>query len=82
MKVKYNAEKYSDKDFKKLQLIRFLDDWAYQANVRQQISETKINEEMKPFENKLKEVFNVNFKAKYSFPWNRLFEIEVQIEFN
>ena len=74
--------KYSDKDFKKLQIIRFLDDWAYQANVRQQISETKINEEMKPFENKLKEVFNVNFKAKYSFPWNRLFEIEVQIEFN
>lgn len=82
MKVKYNAEKYSDKDFKKLQLIRFLDDWAYQANVRQQISETKINEEMKPFEDRLKEVFNVNFKAKYSFPWNRLFEIEVQIEFN
>lgn len=82
MKVKFNAKKYSDKDFKKLQLIRFLDDWAYQANVRQQISEPKITDEMKPFENKLKEVFNIDFNTKYSFPWNRLFEIEVQIEFN
>ncbi len=81
MKIKYNAENYSDRDFKKLELIRFLDDWAYQANVRQQIKETKINEEMKPFEDKLKEIFNVDFKAKYSFPWNRLFEIEVQIDF-
>ena len=82
MKVKFNAKKYSDKDFKKLQLIRFLDDWAYQANVRQQNNEPKITDEMKPFENKLKEVFNVDFNTKYSFPWNRLFEIEVQIEFN
>ena len=82
MKVKFNAEKYSDKDFKKLQLIRFLDDWAYQANVRQQITETKIDKEMKPFEDRLKEVFEVDFNAKYSFPWNRLFEIEVQVEFN
>lgn len=81
MKIKYNAENYSDRDFKKLELIRFLDDWAYQANVRQQIKETKINEEMKPFEDKLKEIFNVDFNAKYSFPWNRLFEIEVQIDF-
>lgn len=81
MKIKYNAENYSDRDFKKLELIRFLDDWAYQANIRQQIKETKINEEMKPFEDKLKEIFNVDFNAKYSFPWNRLFEIEVQIDF-
>lgn len=82
MKIKFNAKKYSDKDFKKLQLTRFLDDWAYQANVRQQISEPKITDEMKPFENMLKEVFNIDFSTKYSFPWNRLFEIEVQIEFN
>ena len=82
MKIKFNAEKYSDKDFKKLQIIRFLDDWAYQANVRQQITETKIDKEMKPFEDRLKVVFGVNFNTKYSFTWNRLFEIEVQIEFN
>ena len=82
MKVKFNANKYSEKAFKKLQLIRFLDDWAYQANVRQQIKEPKILDEMKPFENELKKVFNIDFKTTYSFPWNRLFEIEVQIELN
>ena len=82
MKIKFNAEKYSDKDFKKLQIIRFLDDWAYQANIRQQISETKIDKEMKPFEDRLKVAFGVDFNTKYSFPWNRLFEIEVQVEFN
>jgi len=82
LKVKFNAEKYNKKAFTKLQLIRFLDDWAYQANVRQQIQNPYINNEMSNFENKLKSVLNTDFKTKYSFPWNRLFEIEVDIEFN
>jgi len=33
--VRFFAKDYDDAAFKKLQLIRFLDDWAYQANVRQ-----------------------------------------------
>ena len=37
-KVKYFAKNYNDAAFKKLQTVRFLDDWAYQANVRQQLS--------------------------------------------
>ena len=41
-KIKYLAQKYNSKAFKKLQLTRFLDDWAYQANVRQKLSFTNI----------------------------------------
>lgn len=82
LKVKFNAEKYDEKAFKKLQLIRFLDDWAYQANVRQQIKTPAITGEMTEFENELKSKLNVDFKTKYSFTWNRLFEIEVNIELN
>ena len=82
LKVKFNAENYDKKAFTKLQLIRFLDDWAYQANVRQQIKSPAITDKMTDFENKLKSIFNTNFKTSYSFTWNRLFEIEVNIEFN
>jgi len=82
LKVKFNAEKYDKKAFTKLQLIRFLDDWAYQANVRQQIKTPLISTEMIDFEKELKTIFNEDFKTKYSFPWNRLFEIEVNVEFH
>lgn len=82
LKVKFNAESYDEKAFKKLQLIRFLDDWAYQANVRQQIKTPLITDEMIDFENKLKTIFKVAFETDYSFPWNRLFEIEVNLELN
>ena len=82
LKVKFNAENYNEKAFKKLQLIRFLDDWAYQANVRQRIKTPVITDEMTEFENKLKSIFNTEFKTKYTFPWNRLFETEVNIELN
>ena len=82
LKVKFNAEKYDEKTFKKLQLIRFLDDWAYQANVRQQIKTPAITGEMDIFEKDLKSIFNTDFETKYSFPWNRLFEIEVSVELN
>ena len=34
VKVRWNAGKYNEAAFKRLQIIRFLDDWAYQANVR------------------------------------------------
>ena len=69
--------------FLRLQLIRFLDDWAYQANVRQMLDEPdekKVKELMKPFEKKVFEMMKVNYNINYKFPWNRLFEVE--IEFN
>ena len=79
---KIYAENYNKKAFTKLQIIRFLDDWAYQANVRQQIKSPSITAEMTYFENKLKSAFNMDFETKYSFPWSRLFEIEVNLELN
>ena len=86
VKVKYCAKKYNEKAFKKLQLIRYLDDWAYQANVRGQINEPcDIKELMKPFEEKvLKKVFAGQecpvYDINYIYPWNRKFEIEVKID--
>lgn len=64
--------------FKKLQMVRFLDDWAYQANVRQ-LGTMYIKELMNPFEEKLFKILNINYDVNYSFPWNRLFEVEVEL---
>lgn len=68
----------NDESFKKLQVVRFLDDWAYQANVRQ-VGTMQIAELMKPFEKKVFEQFDVEYSVNYSFPWNRLFEVEIEL---
>ena len=73
---------YFGRDFLKLQTVRLLDDWAYQANVRQQLAspdEKLVKELMKPYEEKVFEVLGVNYDISYKFPWNRLFEVEVCI---
>ncbi len=79
LKVKWNASQYDENAFKKFATTRLLDDWAYQANVRAQISEpTDIKQLMKPFENRLTDIFNYDLKSRnYSYPWQRKFEIEV-----
>ena len=83
IKVKFGAKNYSDRAYNRLQIIRYLDDWAYQANVRGQINEPcDIKELMKPFEEKvLKKVFAGQecpvYDINYIYPWNRKFEIEV-----
>lgn len=80
-KVKFLAKKYNDKEFKKLEVVRFLDDWAYQANVRQTLSKpdtTELITKMKPFEKEVANVLKTEFEVKYSFPWKRLFEVEVE----
>lgn len=80
-KVKFLAKKYNDKEFKKLEIVRFLDDWAYQANVRQTLSKpdtTELTPQMKPFEKEVAKVLKTEFEVKYSFPWKRLFEVEVE----
>ena len=82
--VKYFAQKYNDKAFKQLQAARFLDDWAYQANVRQQLSApdiTMLAEKMKPFEKIVGAQLDMNVRVSYNFPWHRLFEVEIN-EFN
>lgn len=86
IKIKYKAKKYNDKAFKKLQIIRYLDDWAYQANVRAKISEPcDIKELMKPYEKQiLDKIFDSEkcplFDIDYTYPWNRKFEIEVEVK--
>lgn len=79
LKVKWNASQYDENAFKKFATTRLLDDWAYQANVRAQISEpTDIKQLMKPYENRLTDIFNYDLKNRnYSYPWQRKFEIEV-----
>ena len=78
IKIVYMASQYNKKAFKRLQIIRFLDDWAYQANVRAQITEPcDISEIMKSYESKLFEIFDLKYTPKYIYPWNRTFEIEV-----
>ena len=79
LKVKWNASQYDENAFKKFATTRLLDDWAYQANVRAQISEpTDIKQLMMPYENRLSDIFNYDLKNRnYSYPWQRRFEIEV-----
>ena len=81
VKVKWKARMYNNNAFLRLQTIRFLDDWAYQANVRSMIeSPCDIKGLMKPYEEKLSGVFNYDCSAaSYSYPWNRKFEIEVNL---
>ena len=83
----FGAKHPDQKIFRILQITRFLDDWAYQANVRGKIMDNienlknnKINEEMKSFEDFLLKKFNLkNVHIEYFFPWNRFFEIEIVI---
>ena len=69
-------------EFLKLQITRFLDDWGYQANVRQMLDRAdaaKCKELMRPFEEKIGQIFGVRYNVNYKFPWNRLFEVEVEL---
>ena len=71
-----------NKNFLKLQTIRFLDDWAYQANVRQELNspdEKLVKEKMKPYEKMVFGLLGVAYNISYKFTWNRLFEVEICI---
>ena len=86
----YGAKQPSKKDFKLLQLTRFLDDWAYQANIRtlirnnkENLSNTVLKITMKEYENFLFEKFDVKkYHTEYHFPWKRFFEIGILIKKN
>ena len=81
-KIKYLAKNYNKAAFRKLEVTRFLDDWAYQANVRQKLyspDKNLIKQKMKPFEGRVFEKFGIKYDVGYRFPWNRLFEVEICI---
>ncbi len=85
--VKFLAMKPDSQAFKEVQAVRFLDDWAYQANVRKHlknylsgVSVEELKKSMQSFEKKLGEKFDMNLEnTEYSYPWDRFFEIEVKI---
>jgi len=82
-KVKFFAKKYNRENFLKLQMTRFADDWAYQANCRQKLEKPdieKLNEIMKPYQKCIQKFLKKSYNINYTYPWNRLFEVE--IEFN
>lgn len=80
MKVKWQAKQYNPQAFAKLELVRFLDDWAYQANVRAQIEKPiDICNLMQPYETRLNNVLKLApSKLDYTYPWKRKFEVEVR----
>lgn len=81
-KCKFLAKEYNDTAFKRLQAVRLLDDWAYQANVRQMLTSpdtVRAAELMKPFEKRVSEFLGIDIRAKYSFPWKRVFEVEIEL---
>lgn len=79
VKVRFGAGKYNEEAFKRLQMIRFLDDWAYQANVRVNGQTPYIGELMRPYEERLTQALSLGegIQLSYSYPWNRSFEVEV-----
>ncbi|MDD3436570.1 MAG: DUF4127 family protein [Candidatus Gastranaerophilales bacterium] len=91
--VRFSAKKYNEEAFKKLQMVRLLDDWAYQANVRQILKGKgkgekekeprpdfrKLGKLMIPYEKKLQKILDIKPKIKYKFPWKRFFEVEIII---
>lgn len=80
-KMKFYAKKYNKNAFEKVQITRFLDDWAYQANVRQKLQtpdKKLMQQEMKSFEKILEDVIITPINVKYEFPWKRLFEAEIE----
>ncbi|MBQ2644809.1 DUF4127 family protein [bacterium] len=83
----YTSQNVSEKAFKRLQVTRLLDDWAYQANIREYIRENniinikEIKEMFKPYEEKVFNFLNIDkLEIEYKFPWNRTFEIEINIK--
>ncbi len=73
--------KYNNEAFKKLQIVRLLDDWAYQSNVRNKIDKLcDIKDLMKPYENKVFNLLGCRYDIEYTYPWNRKFEIEIEFK--
>lgn len=80
-KTKFKAKNFDENAFLKLQMTRFLDDWAYQANCRQLQTEPDIKELkniMTPYKTKIEKFLRKEFDVKYKYPWNRLFEVEIE----
>ncbi len=80
-KVKFLAQEYNEEAFLKLQMTRFLDDWAYQANCRQKQdypNEKVLRSIIEPYKHRIQKFLNRKYNTNYKYPWNRLFEVEIE----
>lgn len=84
-KFSYSAKlegAYNEGAFKKFEAVRFLDDWAYQANTRQELNVPDcviLKDKMIEYENRVMQYLGIKFNTEYSFPWNRLFEVKIEL---
>lgn len=82
-KVKFLAKKYNKESFFKLQMTRFMDDWAYQANCRQKLEDADVKvlrKIIEPYKNRIQKFLNRKYNTIYKYPWNRLFEVEIECD--
>ena len=81
-KVVYGAALLDTSAYEKLLMIRLLDDWAYQANVRQMIDKPQnIDNLMQPFIQKISSFLGwYPLSVYFTHPWARLFEINVSLK--
>ncbi|MBR6162696.1 DUF4127 family protein [bacterium] len=85
--IKFNSERVNREMFNQLQATRFLDDWSYQANVRWELKEENksldlevLKNKMGTYEEKIKRLFRIRDDIKYTLPWHRSFEVEVEFD--
>ena len=93
-KIRFLAKDYDDNAFRMVQLTRFLDDWGYQANVRQELKKRykfpkeirdkdEVKTLMRDYEERVRDVLGLEpVQIEYGFPWGRFFEIEIGVGVN
>lgn len=74
-------KKFNDEAFKKCLLTRFLDDYAYQTQIRHtKVTEEEINNKIKNYVGCFLKLLGLNnISVKCTLPWQRSFEVEIKI---
>ncbi len=85
--ISYIAKKnntFSEENFKKAIATRLLDEWAYQANLRQKLRknpEFDIEQGFIEYIQKIQEFLNLEIDGvSFYFPWDRTFEVGICLE--
>lgn len=77
--VAENEKTINNVAHKKMMVTRFVDDWCYQADVRQTLSEpdvAELNQRMLKAMKPVTDKFQYEGEIEFDFPWERLFEVE------